>query len=111
MRICMLRVLQEREFERVGGTDTIKVDVRVITATNRDLEDSMVHNIFRRNSALRVECVSDSHAPPARSAHGHPGSRELFVEKYGRAAHKNVRRISTPAIDMLCSYHWPGNVR
>ncbi|GMW02462.1 MAG: sigma-54-dependent Fis family transcriptional regulator [Candidatus Hydrogenedentota bacterium] len=111
MQVRLLRVLQEREFERVGGTDTIRVDVRVITATNRDLEVAMTKEEFRQDLYYRLN-VFPIHIPPLRERK--TDILELanfFVEKYSQKAHKNVRRISTPAIDMLSSYHWPGNVR
>lgn len=111
LQIRLLRVLQEREFERVGGTDTIKVDVRVIAATNRDLEALMEQNIFRQDLYYRLN-VFPIRIPPLRERRTDIlDLANYFVEKYSRVAHKNVRRISTPAIDMLCSYHWPGNVR
>jgi Nif-specific regulatory protein len=111
MQIGLLRVLQEREFERVGGAETIKVDVRVITATNRNLEKLMEEEKFRQDLYYRLN-VFPIHIPPLRERR--PDILDLanfFVEKYGKANNKDVRRISTPAIDMLMSYHWPGNVR
>jgi Nif-specific regulatory protein len=110
-QVRMLRVLQEREFERVGGTDTVKVDVRIIAATNRDLEEMMQEGGFRQDLYYRLN-VFPIHIPPLRERR--TDILELanfFVEKYSKANHKYVRRISTPAIDMLMSYHWPGNVR
>jgi Nif-specific regulatory protein len=104
-------VLQEREFERVGGTETIRADVRVLAATNRDLEDLMKERVFREDLYYRLN-VFPIHIPPLRERRADILLlADHFVEKYGRSAGKNVRRISTPAIDMLCRYHWPGNVR
>lgn len=110
-QIKLLRVLQEREFERVGSVETLKVDVRVIAATNRDLEAMIEEGTFRQDLYYRLN-VFPIHVPPLRER------REdillladFFAEKYGKANQKPVRRISTPAIDMLMSYHWPGNVR
>jgi Nif-specific regulatory protein len=111
MQIRLLRVLQEREFERVGGTETIKVDVRVIAATNRDLEQLMAGGTFRQDLYYRLN-VFPIHIPPLRARRSDIlDLANFFVEKYSKLQHKNVRRISTPAIDMLCAYHWPGNVR
>jgi Nif-specific regulatory protein len=110
-QIRMLRVLQEKEFERVGGNDTITVDVRVIAATNRELEEQVERKEFRKDLYYRLN-VFPIHIPPLRERR--TDILELanhFVEKYDKANGKNVRRISTPAIDMLTSYHWPGNVR
>jgi Nif-specific regulatory protein len=111
MQIKLLRVLQEKEFERVGGSDTIKVNVRVIAATNRDLEKAMEDGGFRHDLYYRLN-VFPVFVPPLRDRR--TDILELanfFVEKYSKENHKYVRRISTPAIDMLMSYHWPGNVR
>ena len=110
-QIRLLRVLQEREFERVGGTDTIKTDVRVVAATNRDLEKLVAEETFRQDLYYRLN-VFPVHIPPLRDRKTDILLlADFFVEKYGKANHKSVRRISTPAIDMLVSYHWPGNVR
>jgi Nif-specific regulatory protein len=103
--------LQEREFERVGGNETIKVDVRVVAATNRDLEEMIEHKEYRQDLYYRLN-VFPVHIPPLRERR--TDILELanfFVEKYSKLNNKRVRRISTPAIDMLMSYHWPGNVR
>jgi len=110
-QIKLLRVLQEKEFERVGGTSTIKIDVRIITATNRDLEKLMSENQFREDLYYRLN-VFPIHIPPLRERKTDILLlADFFVEKYSMADHKNVRRVSTPAIDMLMTYHWPGNVR
>lgn len=110
-QIKLLRVLQEKEFERVGGTETIRVDVRVIAATNRDLEALVEQEKFRQDLYYRLN-VFPIHIPPLRERKADiPLLADYFVEKYSAANHKDVRRISTPAIDMLMSYHWPGNVR
>jgi Nif-specific regulatory protein len=110
-QVKLLRVLQEKELERVGGTTTIKCDVRVIAATNRNLEELINEGRFRQDLYYRLN-VFPIHAPPLRER----GTDVLllanhFAEKFSKANHKNIKRISTPAIDMLMSYHWPGNVR
>ena len=110
-QIRLLRVLQEKEFERVGGAETIKVDVRVITATNRDLEELMAQGKFRQDLYYRLNVFS-IHVPPLRERRTDiPLLTNFFVEKYSTANHKAVRRVSAPAIDLMMSYHWPGNVR
>jgi len=110
-QIRLLRVLQEKEFERVGGNDTIKSDARVIAATNRNLETMVEQGKFRQDLYYRLN-VFPIHIPPLRERKTDiPLLADFFVEKYSRLHHKNVKRISTPAIDMLMSYHWPGNVR
>ena len=110
-QIKLLRVLQEREFERVGGITTLKANVRVIAATSRDLEALIAEETFRHDLYYRLNVFS-IHVPPLRERKTDiPLLADFFVERYSKANHKTVRRISTPAIDMLMSYHWPGNVR
>ncbi|HEY8902585.1 MAG TPA: sigma 54-interacting transcriptional regulator [Chthoniobacterales bacterium] len=107
----LLRILQEREFERVGGSQTLRCDVRVIAATNRALEDYMKKDKFRIDLYYRLN-VFPIYVPPLRERKTDILQlADFFVEKYSSANRKDVLRISTPAIDMLMSYHWPGNVR
>ncbi|MFP4114783.1 MAG: nif-specific transcriptional activator NifA [Spirochaetota bacterium] len=110
-QVKLLRVLQEREFERVGGNETIRVNVRVITATNRNLEELMAQSSFREDLYYRLN-VFPIHIPPLRDRKSDILLlADHFIEKYATQNHVAVRRISTPAIDLLMSYHWPGNVR
>jgi len=110
-QIKLLRVLQEREFERVGGSVTLKADVRIVAATNRDLESLTEEGKFRQDLYYRLN-VFPVRLPPLRERKSDILLlADHFVEKYGKLSHKAVRRISTPAIDMLMNYHWPGNVR
>jgi len=110
-QIRLLRVLQEKEFERVGGAQTIKTDVRVLAATNRDLEHLISNGHFRQDLYYRLN-VFPIYIPPLRERKADILLlADYFVEKYSKINHKTIRRISTPAIDMLMSYHWPGNVR
>ncbi|MEJ2052447.1 MAG: sigma 54-interacting transcriptional regulator [Calditrichaceae bacterium] len=110
-QVKLLRVLQEQEFERVGGTETIKVDVRVIAATNANLEELIEKNKFRDDLYYRLNVFS-IYLPPLRERKSDLLLlADHFMVKYGRQQKKVVRRISTPAIDMLMHYHWPGNVR
>lgn len=110
-QIKLLRVLQEREFERVGGTATIKTDVRIIAATNRDLEELIDEGKFRQDLYYRLN-VFPIRIPPLRERKTDiPLLADFFAERYSKANHKSIKRISTPAIDMLMTYHWPGNVR
>jgi Nif-specific regulatory protein len=111
LQIKLLRVLQEREFERVGGASTLKVDVRLIAATNVELEKLIENGRFRQDLYYRLD-VFPIRIPPLRERKTDILQlADFFVEKYGKSSQKRVRRISTPAIDMLMSYHWPGNVR
>jgi len=111
IQVKLLRVLQEREFERVGGTEPVKVDVRVVTATNRDLEQALSEGNFREDLYYRLN-VFPIFIPPLRERRADVlPLADHFVEKYAREHGKTIKRISTPAIDQLASYHWPGNVR
>ena len=110
-QVKLLRVLQEREFERLGGTQTVKVNVRLVTATNRDLEVAVREGQFREDLYYRLN-VFTLFMPPLRERKPDiPLLADHFIEKYAAAQRKEVRRIATSAIDMLMSYHWPGNVR
>jgi Nif-specific regulatory protein len=110
-QVKLLRVLQEREFERLGGTDSLKVNVRLIAATNKDLETLIAERGFREDLFYRIN-VFTIFVPPLRERKSDIMLlADHFLEKYGRQHSKNMKRISTPAIDMLMSYHWPGNVR
>ena len=107
----LLRVLQEKEFERVGGHKTIKTDVRIITATNKNLEESVEQESFRHDLYYRLN-VFPIYIPPLKERKTDVLLlADYFLEKYAKENHKDIRRLSTPAIDMLMQYHWPGNVR
>ncbi|KUL33292.1 sigma 54-interacting transcriptional regulator [Chlorobium limicola] len=107
----LLRILQEKEFERVGGSKTIKVDVRVIAATNRNLENLIREGQFREDLFYRLN-IFPLTVPPLRERKTDILLlADYFVEKYNRVNQKGIRRISTTSIDMLMRYHWPGNVR
>jgi Nif-specific regulatory protein len=109
--VKLLRVLQEREFERLGGTAPIKVNVRLIAATNKDLEAAVREGTFREDLYYRLNVYS-IYLPPLRERRPDiPLLADHFIEKHAAAQGKDVRRIATSAIDMLMSYHWPGNVR
>ena len=104
-------MLQEREFERLGGTETIRANIRLVAATNKDLEKAIAAGEFREDLYYRLN-VFAIFVPPLRERK--PDILLLadhFLEKFSREHGKKVKRISTPAIDMLASYHWPGNVR
>ncbi len=107
----LLRILQEKEFERVGGHQTIKTDVRVIAATNKNLEEAVESETFRGDLYYRLN-VFPIYLPPLRERKTDILLlADFFLEKYARENHKDIRRFSTPAIDMMMEYHWPGNVR
>ena len=111
IQVTLLRILQEQTFERVGGSQTMHTDVRVIAATNRDLESLMAGDRFRHDLYYRLN-VFPIHVPPLRERRTDILLlADTFVERSARALTKDVRRISSEAIDLLMAYHWPGNVR
>jgi Nif-specific regulatory protein len=110
-QVKLLRVLQEREFERLGGTEPVRVDVRVIAATNNDMESAVATGKLRQDLFYRLN-VFTIFIPPLRERKSDILLlADHFVEKLATEHGKQVKRISTPAIDALVAYHWPGNVR
>ncbi len=111
MQVKLLRVLQEQEFERVGGTRTIKVHVRLITATNRNLEEEIARGRFREDLYYRLN-VFPIHLPPLRERKSDIILLcDSFIDKYNKRNNRSIKRITSSAIDLFMSYHWPGNVR
>jgi Nif-specific regulatory protein len=111
IQVKLLRVLQERELERVGGASTIKVDVRLIAATNRNLDEEVKAGRFREDLYYRLN-VFPLYIPPLRDRKSDLVLlADHFAEKYAEKNGKLIKRISTPALDLLTSYSWPGNVR
>ena len=110
-QVALLRVLQEREFERVGGSTSIRVDVRVVTATNRDLQSAVEAGTFRSDLFYRLN-VFPIEVPALRErADDIPLLVEYFIDRYARKAGKTLRRVNKRTLDRLRSYPWPGNVR
>ena len=110
-QVALLRVLQEREFERVGGRQPIHVDVRVIAATNRDLKAAVANGTFRQDLFYRLN-VFPIEVPPLRERkHDILMLVEYFVQRYAKRAGKNIRSIDKKTLDVLQSYDWPGNIR
>jgi transcriptional regulator with GAF, ATPase, and Fis domain len=111
MQITLLRVLQEREFQRVGGNESLKSDVRVVTATNRDLQGAIVEGRFRDDLFYRLN-VFPIEVPPLRERREDiPLLVEYFVDRYASQAGKKISGISKKSMDLLQSYKWPGNIR
>ena len=110
-QVKLLRVLQEHEFERVGSQTTMRCDVRLITATSRDLEKLIEEGRFRADLYYRLN-VFPIYVPALRDRKSDMLQlADFFVEKYSKANQKKIHRISTAAIDLMMRYHWPGNVR
>ena len=111
VQVKLLQVVQDREFQRLGGISPIRCDVRLVAATNRDLEKAVADKHFREDLYYRLN-VFPIYLPPLRERRTDILLlTEYFLKKYNEENSKEIRRISTPAIDMLLQYHWPGNVR
>src|SRR6202163_2306157 len=110
-QVALLRVLQEREFERVGGGRLIRVDVRVIAATNRDLKAAVANRAFRQDLYYRLN-VFPLEMPALRARRADiPLLVEYFIDRYARKAGKNIRSVDKKTLQLLLSYPWPGNIR
>jgi Nif-specific regulatory protein len=111
VQVRLLRVLQERTYERVGGHVSLRANVRIIAATSRNLENALKEGTFREDLYYRLN-VFPIHVPALRQRKSDIMLlADYFLNKYSKLYEKEVRRISTPAINMLMAYHWPGNVR
>ncbi|HKT88668.1 MAG TPA: sigma-54 dependent transcriptional regulator [Candidatus Sulfotelmatobacter sp.] len=110
-QVKLLRVLQEREFERLGGTKTVKVDVRLIAATNRDLREALEQGTFREDLYYRLNVVPIDIAPLRERKEDIPDLVNLFITRFAGDSGKVIEGITPQAMQSLVSYHWPGNVR
>jgi DNA-binding NtrC family response regulator len=110
-QVKLLRFLQEHEFERVGGTDTIKVDVRVIAATNRNLTEEIAKGRFREDLFYRLNVVALEMPPLRDRTSDIPALVEFFLAKYAKANEKHIEAFSPSALETMMAYKWPGNVR
>jgi formate hydrogenlyase transcriptional activator len=110
-QIALLRVLQEREFDRVGGNHPIRANVRVIAATNRDLEASVAAGSFRGDLFYRINVFPMENPPLRQRKDDIPVLVEYFIDRYARKAGKNIKRVNKKTLELLQSYPWPGNIR
>jgi len=111
MQVKLLRVLQERTVRPVGGTSEIAIDVRVIAATNRDLDKAVAENLFREDLYYRLNVIP-VRVPPLRERHEDiPLLANHFLKKYAAAAGRSILRVNKASLEALCGYEWPGNVR
>jgi len=111
IQVKLLRVIQFKEFERVGGMETIKTNVRIIVATHKNLEEQIKEGLFREDLYYRIN-VFPIYMPPLRERKDDIMLlADYFLEKIAKENNKEISRISTPAIEMLTRYHWPGNIR
>jgi len=111
IQVKLLRVLQEREFERLGGTKTIKVDVRLIAATNKDLRAALEQGTFREDLYYRLNVVPIDIAPLRERREDIPDLARHFLERFNRDNGKQIEQLTPEAVSKLMEYHWPGNVR
>jgi DNA-binding NtrC family response regulator len=110
-QVKLLRVLQEREFERLGGTRTLKVDVRLIAATNRDLRAALEDGTFREDLYYRLNVVAINIPPLREHKEDIPALANFFLEKFAREYGRPLQGITPQAMKLLTDFHWPGNVR
>lgn len=110
-QVKLLRVLQEREFERLGGTRTLKVDVRLVAATNRDLRAALEEGTFRQDLYYRLNVVAIDIPPLRERKEDIPALVDFFCKKYAKESGKPVRGVTPEAMKLLMDFHWPGNVR
>jgi formate hydrogenlyase transcriptional activator len=110
-QIALLRVLQEKEFERVGSNHPISVDVRLIAATNRDLPGAVAAGTFRQDLFYRLNVFPITVPPLCERSEDIPLLVEYFVSRFAKDAGKNIRHINKRTLEQLQSYHWPGNIR
>jgi Nif-specific regulatory protein len=111
LQVKLLRVLQEREFERVGGTRPVKVDIRLITATNKNLEESIANGTFRQDLYYRLNVVNLEMPPLRERPEDIPLLANYFAAKYAERCNRRIIGIAAEAQARLASYYWPGNVR
>jgi transcriptional regulator with PAS, ATPase and Fis domain len=111
IQVKLLRVLQDREFERLGGTKTLKVDVRLVAATNRDLRAALEEGTFREDLYYRLNVVAIDIPPLRDHKEDIPALADFFLERYAKESGKPITGITPEAMKRLVDYHWPGNIR
>jgi len=111
IQVKLLRVLQEREFERLGGTKTLKVDIRMIAATNRDLRAALEEGTFREDLYYRLNVVPIDIPPLREHKEDIPDLVNHFLARFAAESDKEIEDITPAALDALMEYHWPGNIR
>ncbi len=111
LQVKLLRVLEQREFERVGGTRTLPMDARIISATHQDLRDAMAHGTFREDLYYRLRTVPLTIPPLRHRLDDIPLLVDFFVQKFNSSLRKQVRAVDDAVMGLFMQYHWPGNVR
>jgi two-component system response regulator HydG len=110
-QIDLLRVLQEKSFRRLGGTDMVQVDVRIISATNRDLPEAIAQGLFRSDLYYRLNVVNVGLPPLRERREDIPLLAKHFLRRYAIEINKKIERLSPAALELLMAHHWPGNIR
>ncbi len=110
-QVILLRVIQERRFERIGGEETLSTDARIIAATNRNLKKAMADGIFREDLYWRLNVISINVPPLRERKEDIPQLVTNFIELYNQRLAKNIQSFSPEAMDLIFSHNWPGNVR
>jgi transcriptional regulator with PAS, ATPase and Fis domain len=111
LQVKILRVLQEHEFERVGGVKSIKVDIRIVAATHRDLEKAVKQGVFREDLYYRLNVIPITIPPLRERTSDIPLLTHHFMKKFNRGKKQNIKGVSQESMNTLLRYHWPGNVR
>ncbi|HEX3371059.1 MAG TPA: sigma-54 dependent transcriptional regulator [Candidatus Acidoferrales bacterium] len=111
IQVKLLRVLQDREFERLGGTKTLKVDVRLVAATNRDLRAALEEGTFREDLYYRLNVVAIDIPPLRDRKEDIPSLANFFLERYAKESAKTISAVTPEAVKKMMEYHWPGNIR
>ena len=111
MQSKLLRVLQDKQIRRLGAKDAIKVDVRIITATNKDIERQLSQELFREDLYYRLKVVSIELPPLRERREDIPDLIHFFLKKYNREFGKRIKSVEPDAIKSISAYHWPGNIR
>jgi transcriptional regulator with GAF, ATPase, and Fis domain len=111
LQVKLLRALQEKEVERIGGKSTIKVDVRIIAATNRDLEKEMAEGRFRSDLYYRLNIFPISLPPLRLRKDDIPALATYFIQRFSKKAGKKISKVNNSAVQELVRYNWPGNIR
>ncbi|MCG6536964.1 MAG: sigma 54-interacting transcriptional regulator, partial [Syntrophales bacterium LBB04] len=111
LQVKLLRVVQEKTFRRIGGSEDIKVDIRIISATNKSLEKSVKEGVFREDLYYRLNVIPINIPPLRKRKEDIPLLARHFIEKYSREFGKEVKTISAYALELLLEYHFPGNIR
>ena len=111
MQTCLLRVLEERTFKRLGGSEDIHINIRLISSSNRDLDQAVAEGRFRQDLLYRLKVIPLTLPPLRERREDLPILAEYFLNQYNAESHRNVRGITDEALKLILAYSWPGNIR